>query len=114
MKSEGHLQRAEEIYRSIQALTTDNGAHVSAIVDLVFVCAFHYLAYGCDRKFQRHFDTHARLPSLLRTEGESNIAITFELIDTLRHGRVYGGKGNGETIAEALDLLEVVIQWSHT
>ena len=46
--------------------------------------------------------------------GESDIANTFEMIDTLRHGRWYGGKGNGETIAEALDLFEVIIQWSQT
>jgi len=114
MKSEGHFQKAEEIYRSVQTLTADNGAHVSAIVELVFGCAFHYLAYGCDQKFQRHVDTHAGLPSLLRTEGESDIANTFEMIDTLRHGRWYGGKGNGETIAETLDLLKVIIQWSQT
>jgi len=86
----GTPPKAEELYRSIQTLTADNGAHVSSIVDLVFCCAIHYLAYGCDRKFQRHIDTHARLPRLLRTEGESDIANTFELIDTLRHGRVYG------------------------
>ena len=114
MKSEGHLQKAEEIYGNVQTLTASNGAHVSAIVELVFGCAFHYLAYGCDRKFQQHVDTHARLPSLLRTEGETDIANPFELIDRLRHGRWYGGKGNGETIAEALDLLEVIIQWSQT
>ena len=111
MKAEGHLQKAEEIYSSILILADDD-AHAVAITELAFCCAFHYLVYGCERKFQRHIDTHASLSHLLRAEGEGDIANAFGQLDTLRHGRFYGGKGNGKTIGEVLDLLEVIKQWS--
>ncbi len=111
MKAEGHLQKAEEIYGSILILADDD-AHAVAITELAFGCAFHYLAYGCERRFQRHIDTHAGFPHLLRAEGEGDVANAFGQLDTLRHGRFYGGKGNGKTIGEVLDLLEVIKQWS--
>lgn len=111
MRAEGHLQKGQEIYGSILMLTNDD-VHAVAITELAFGCAFHYLAYGCDRKFQRHVDTHAGLPHLLRAEEEGDIANAFGQLDTLRHGRFYGGKGNGKTIGEVLDLLEVIMRWS--
>ncbi len=111
MKAEGHLQKAEEIYGSILILADDD-VHAVAITELAFGCAFHYLAYGCERKFQRHMDTHAGLPHLLRAEGEGDVANAFGQLDTLRHGRFYAGKGNGKTIREVLDVLEVIKEWS--
>lgn len=97
MKAEGHLQKAEEIYGSILILADDD-AHAVAITELAFGCAFHYLTYGCDRKYQRHIDTHAGLPHLLRAEGEDDIANAFrQLIRFVTVGSM-GEKGTGRQL----------------
>ncbi|MGB8312285.1 MAG: hypothetical protein WCE81_10575 [Halobacteriota archaeon] len=90
----------------------DDEAHVSAIAELAYGCAFHYLAYGCERKFGIHIDTHAGLPRLLRERSDDAIADVFGGLGTIRQGRWYGGKGNGETISLVLEILDTIVRWS--
>jgi len=111
MNEEGHLKRAEEIYRSIMILKDDEN-NLSAVVELAYGCAIHYLAYGCERRYGTHSDIHASLPRLLRRMNENEIADIFERLDTIRHGRWYGGKGNGETLSNVLGILERIVEWS--
>ncbi|MGB8311410.1 MAG: hypothetical protein WCE81_06060 [Halobacteriota archaeon] len=113
MNSEGHLKKAQEIYDDIMILKEHDGdAHVSSIVELAYGCAFHYLAYGCDRRAGTHVDIHAGLPRLLSSTGDDAIADLFRELDVIRHGRWYGGKGNGATIARVLEIVDMIIQWS--
>ncbi len=111
MNKEGHLKRAEEIYRSIMILKDDEN-NLSAVVELAYGCAIHYFAYGCERRYGTHSDIHAGLPRLLRKMNENEIADMFERLDTIRHGRWYGGKGNGETLFEVPGMLERIVGWS--
>ena len=88
MNSEGHLKKAQEIYDDIMILKEHDGdAHVSSIVELAYGCAFHYLAYGCDRRAGTHVDIHAGLPRLLSSTGDDAIADLFRELDVIRHGR---------------------------
>jgi hypothetical protein len=111
MKAEGHLARANEIKGSVDKLK-DDPVHLVAVVELCYGLAQQYIAYALEMKFGEHKDTHAGLPALLRENGQVEIAESFERLDTLRHGRWYGGKGNGEVLEEALEIIEEIERWA--
>ena len=111
MKADGHLKKASEIKGSIAELKGDP-VHLVAVVELCYGMAQQYIAYGLERKYGEHRDTHAGLPALLREKGRGDVAMQFERLDTLRHGRWYGGKGNGEVLDEALEIVEGIEQWA--
>lgn len=107
MNEESHLEKAEEIRKSIDKLKPRE-EHVSSIVELVYGCSMHYLSYGCQVRFGTHKDTHVGLQKFLRKMNEEEIAIAFGKLDTIRHGRWYGGKDNGKTVSEALKILKQI------
>lgn len=110
MKAESHLLKAEEIEVTINFIK-DDPSHVSSLVELVYGCVIHYLAYGCEKKFGRHLDTHVRLQRFLREKDESEIAAVFGTLDSIRHGRWYGGKGNGDAVEDVVEILEITKRW---
>lgn len=110
MKREGHLKKATEVYESIKQLAGDE-KHVAAIAELAYGCALHYIAYGADKKFGSHIDIHAGVPRFLRERNSDRIAAVFERLETIRHGRWYGGKGDGDTIKEILSILDEIKKW---
>jgi len=110
MKKEGHYKKALEIYESIMQLVKDE-KHVAAITELAYGCALHYIAWTSDKKFGSHVDIHAVVPRFLRERDCDKVADIFEKLDTLRHGRWYGGKGNGETIKKILSILDEIRKW---
>jgi len=110
MKMEGHLDKAKEIKSSINSLEKDE-KNTSAIVELVYDCALHYIAFGSENKFRTHQDLHGGLIKFLRERDEDEIADQFAKLDTIRHGRWYGGKGNGDTIKEVIKILDKIEGW---
>jgi len=111
MKAEGHLDKALKLKKSIELLRGD-AENLEAIVEICYGFAHHLIAYGLEQKFEEHKDTHQGVPSLLRQHGQSDIAIHFERLDTLRIGRWYGGKGNGEVLEETLKIVGEIEQWA--
>ena len=111
MKPEAHLDKAQKIKKSIELLRGDD-ENVEAVVEICYGLAHHLIAYGLERKFGEHKDTHQGVPSLLRQHGQNDIAILFERLDTLRMGRWYGGKGNGEVLEESLKIVSEIEQWA--
>lgn len=51
MKMEKHLEREREIKSSINSLEMEE-KNTSAIVELVYGCALHYIAFGSEKKFE--------------------------------------------------------------
>jgi len=111
MKAEGHLDKVRKIKKSIELLRGDE-ENVEAIVEICYGLAHHLIAYGLETRFGEHKDTHQGVPTLLRQHGQSEIAIHFERLDTLRIGRWYGGKGNGEVVEESLKIIEAIERWA--
>ncbi|MCK5292099.1 MAG: hypothetical protein KAR39_08820 [Thermoplasmata archaeon] len=111
MKAPDHLVKAEEIKASIEHLLKDEKEHVSSIVELAFGMIHHLIAYGMDTKYGEHKDVHYGIPALLRSKNDDSIAMLFERLDTLRHGRWYGGKGDGEVVEETLKIIEQIESW---
>lgn len=112
MNAESHLKRANDIKRSIDLLKSKEG-HTSSIVELVYGCSMHFISYGCEMRFGTHKDIHTGLQRFLRERDEEEIAIAFGRLETIRHGRWYGGKGNGETVSEVLKILNQIIRWAN-
>lgn len=113
MKPEEHLNRAHQLRHSLDRLHPDpDGEHVAAITELCYGLAHHLLAYGMEKKYGVHKDTHVGLPHLLRQHGESHMATAFERLDQLRAGRWYGGKGDGQVVEECLKLIAQIEQWT--
>ena len=83
-----------------------------AIVELAFGMCHHLIAYGAERHFGRHIDTHAGVSRLLRENGTQEIANAFEQLGTLRQGRFYDGKGDGPTVKRALEIIELIKRWA--
>ena len=112
MNAESHLKRANEIKKSIDLLKSEKD-HTSSIVELVYGCSMHYIAYGCEMRFGAHKDIHTGLQRFLRERNEEEIAIAFGRLETIRHGRWYGCKGNGETVDEVIKILNQIVRWAH-
>lgn len=112
MKAEGHKKKAEEIKNSLKKLLPDEGgANVVAIVELTYGTVQHLIAYGMEKKHRRHLNTHVGLCKELRNLSEDRIAEIFEIIETFRHGRWYGGKGNGDIVKKCVELIDKVEEW---
>lgn len=110
MNGEGHLRKANEIRGSINSLKKSQ-ENTSAIVELTYGCALHYIAFGSEMKFGSHQDIHTGLIRFLRERDENEIADLFSKLVTIRHGRWYGGKGNGDTIKEVMRILNIIEGW---
>ncbi len=111
MKLEDHLRKANEIKESINRLLPEGGKHVVSVVELAYGLALHLIAHGMEARFGEHKDVHHGVPAQLRSHGQDEIAILFERLDTLRHGRWYGGKGNGEVVKEVMRIIGKIEEW---
>ena len=115
MNAEGHKKKAEEIEGSLQKLLPDSkGKNVVAIVELSYGIALHLIAFGMEKKYGKHMDTHVGLPKELRKMGGVEIAEIFEILDGFRAGRWYGSKGNGETTKNCLDYIDKIRKWAES
>jgi hypothetical protein len=112
MNAESHLIKANEIQKSINLLKSNEG-HTSAIVELVYGCSMHFISYGSEMRFGTHKNIHTGLQRFLRERDEEDTAIAFGRLETIRHGRWYGGKGNGKTVSEVLKILNQISRWAN-
>ncbi|MEN4018376.1 MAG: hypothetical protein PQ975_00620 [Methanobacterium sp.] len=112
MNEEGHKKKAEEIESALNELLPDpEGKYVVAITELTYGILQHLIAYNMETKYGRHLDTHVGLPRELRKAQETEIAEIFETLDSLRVGRWYGSKGNGDVVKKCLELIAKVKEW---
>lgn len=113
MKGEQHYKRAKEIMESIRILAEEDAdRHVATIVEQSYGVAHHLIAYGMEKKYGIHNDIHAGVSMLLREHGEHEIGEMFDRLGSLRQGRWYGGKGNGEIVKECLSIINRVEEWT--
>lgn len=114
MNAEKHLARALKIEEALKKLLPDKeGKSVAAIVELTYGATQHLLAYGCEKKFHEHLNSHVGLTKFLVTKGAPEIAELFRRLDDFRAGRWYGGQENGEIVKECLKSIKEVKKWSN-
>src|SRR5260370_33615816 len=90
MLAEGHQQAAEDIEKTILPLQTSSYA-ARVVIEGAWGAAFHWIAFGCETKHQSHRESHARLGTFLRHQGEGAVAERWADIDRIRQGGWYGG-----------------------
>jgi hypothetical protein len=111
MLAEAHRQAAEDIEKTIVSLQTLPYA-ARVVIESAWGGAFHWIAFGCQTKHQRHQDNHTRLGTFLRSQGEEAVAEWWENLDRLRQGGWYGGGIEPERVQRAVDLLNKVHFWA--
>jgi len=111
MLAEAHRQAAEDIEKTILPLQTASYA-ARVVIEGAWGAAFHWIAFGCETKYQNHQESHARLGTFLRRQGEGAVAEWWEDIDRIRQGGWYGGSPEPERVQRALDLLERIHSWA--
>lgn len=111
MLAEGHQQAAEDIEKSILSLQSTPYAS-RLLIEGAWGAAFHWIAFGCAIKYQRHQESHARLGSFLHSLGEGAVAAWWGSLDQVRQGGWYGKNAGPDSVQVALDLLERVRSWA--
>lgn len=111
MLAERHRQAAEDIERTILPLQgTAYAARV--IIEGAWGASFHWIAFGCATKYQKHQDSHSRLGTFLRSQGEFTVAEWWENLEHARQGGWYGNNTDPDAPQKALDLLERIHVWA--
>lgn len=85
MLVETHRRAAEDIEKTILPLQATSYA-ARVIIEGAWGAAFHWIAFGCETKHQSHQESHARLGTFLRRQGEEAVAEWWEEIDRVRQG----------------------------
>jgi len=96
MLAGAHQQAAEDNEKTILPLQVASYA-ARVVIEGAWGAAFHWIAFGCEAKHQSHQESHARLGTFLRRQGE---------------GGWYGGSPEPERVQRALDLLERIHMWA--
>jgi hypothetical protein len=111
MLAGAHRQAAEDIEKTILPLQAASYA-ARVVIEGAWGAAFHWIAFGCETKHQSHQESHARLGTFLRRQGEGVVAEWWEDIDRVRQGGWYGGSPEPERVQRALDLVERIHIWA--
>jgi hypothetical protein len=111
MLAGAHRQAAEDIEKTILPLQAASYA-ARVVIEGAWGASFHWIAFGCETKHQSHQESHARLGTFLRRQGDEAVAEWWEDIDRVRQGGWYGGSPEPERVQRALDLLERIHMWA--
>lgn len=111
MLADGHRSAAENIEATIALVSTSPRA-ARLIIEGAWGAAFHWTAFGCDTKHGKHQESHARLGTFLRSQGETMVADAWEQLDRIRQGGWYGSEPDSTKVANALTLLGDIHTWA--
>jgi hypothetical protein len=111
MLAENHRQAAEDLEKT--ALTYQMAPYATrGTIECAWGASFHWIAFGCQTKHQRHQESHARLGSFLRSQGEKEVAESWEDLERVRQGGWYGSNTGPERVQRALELLQIIRTWA--
>jgi len=88
MLADAHRQAALDIEQSI----ADMGDPVvrpylaRSVIELYWLAAFHWIAYGCQTKHGKHKENHTKLAQFLRDVGEPVIGGYWNTLENRRRG----------------------------
>ena len=111
MLATAHRQAAEDIELGVQQLQ-GNPQVARLVIEGAWGASFHWIAYGCQTKHQKHQESHARLGSFLRHQNEHSAADWWDSLERIRQGGWYGKGTDPTAVQEALDFLDKVRNWA--
>ena len=63
-----------------------------SVIELYWGAAFHWIAYGTQRKHGKHKENHTKLARYLRDLGEPTIGGFWDSLENTRAGGMYGNQ----------------------
>ncbi len=109
--ADSHRQAAENNEATI--------VHIQAIpyasrivIEAAWGAGLHWIAYGCQRKYQRHRDKHQGLVAYLKGLNEPDVADWWNELEHVRQGGWYGTVTGPIPAQSALDLLAKIRAWA--
>ncbi len=111
MLAENHRQAAEDLEYAALSLQTDPRSARLAI-EGAWAAGQHWIAFGCQTKHQRHQESHSRLGTFLRSQGEKEVAEWWDEMERIRQGGLYGGGTDHERVQRAFQLLQNIHTWA--
>ena len=111
MREDDHRKAAEELEQNIQQLRAIGGAD-RAVIELAWGAAFHWTAYGCQRKYGKHQENHRGLVTTLENYNETLMADYWRDFENVRIAGWYGHQHSQSDVQRALDLLANLRMWA--
>src|SRR5262249_10258195 len=88
MLGDDHRMAAENIERALSDLGDPaTKSYIGrTVIESYWGAAFHWIAYGCDRKHGKHKENHSKLVSFLRDLGEGAVSNLWDNREKSRSG----------------------------
>jgi hypothetical protein len=83
MRADAHRTAAEEIERDVATLRANAGSN-RTIIELAWGSSFHWIAFGCQRKYQKHQENHQGLGKFLDGLNEGLIGDYWREFEKIR------------------------------
>jgi hypothetical protein len=92
MLADAHRQAALDLEQSISDMGDPAVKPYLArsAIELYWLAAFHWTAYGCQLKHGKHKENHTKLAQYLRDVGEPAVADWWDRLEETRRGGAYG------------------------
>ena len=111
MLAEEHRQAAEDLEKTIASLQPAPYA-ARIVIEGAWGAAFHWIAFGCQTKYQRHLENEAGLGAFLRHQREGVVDDWWETLEHVRQEGCFGENTGPMFVQHALDLLERIREWA--
>lgn len=114
MKEADHRQAAEDI-EAVQPDLSASAAGPRAnrvLIETYFGAAFHWIAYGCERKHGKRKENHTKLVTYLRELGAPETAERWRVLEEIRNGGWYGHRNAAADLAQAQALWQEIRRWA--
>src|SRR5262249_7280732 len=82
------------------------------VIESYWGAAFHWIAYGCDRKHGKHKENHSKLVSFLRDLGEGAVSNLWDNREKSRSGGWYGHQTARPDVLEAQGYWQDIRIWA--
>ena len=83
-----------------------------AVIENYWGAAFHWIAYGCQRKHGQHKENHTQLGRYLRDQGEPAIADRWDQLERSRQGSMYGHAIAAADVQKAQSDWQAIRTWA--
>jgi len=114
MRADAHEQRAHQLEHAI-ALLGDSATDpdiAPSLIENYWAAAFHWLAYGCQRKHGKHKENHTQLGKYLDDLGEHDMAVRWSRLERTRQGAMYAYSAALPDIDRAREDWQAIRTWA--
>lgn len=82
------------------------------LIEILWSAAFHWIAYGCQRKHGQHKENHTQLGRYLRDMGDTVVAFHWDSLEHARRGAMYGHAATLADVQQAQTDWQAIRAWA--